>query len=305
MREGEDMKLKKKNTLARQQVPFHILWLPFLILFFIFTLLPLMSSIVLSFTDFDAVSFPKFIGLENYFRMFTQDDVFPYAIKNTIMFAFFIGPVGFAFSFFLAWIINEFGNGMRSFLSFLFYSPALAGNAYFIWQVAFSGDSYGYANSILLSIGAINDPIQWFRDERYAFVLIVLIQLWLSVGVSFLANIAGLQNIDAEMYEAGAIDGIKTRWHELWYITLPSMKSILLFGIVMQIQAAFSVSAIPMVLSGYPSVNHSVDTLLSHIQDVGTERFEMGYASALSVILFLVIILTKKILTKFIESVGR
>lgn len=284
---------------------FHILWLPFLILFFVFTILPLISSVVLSFTDFDAVSFPRFVGFDNYFRMFTSDEVLPVALKNTVLFAVIIGPFGFALAFFLAWIINEFGKSARSILSFLFYSPALVGNAYYIWQIAFSGDSYGYINSLLMSFGVITEPIQWFRNEQYVFIIIVLIQLWLSMGVSFLANIAGLQNVDDELYEAGAIDGIKTRWHELWYITLPSMKSILLFGIVMQIQAAFSVSAIPIALAGYPSVNHAVDTILSHLQDVGAERFEMGYASAISVLLFVLIVITKKILTKFVNSVGR
>ena len=297
-----------KNNISKNRTrnfEFHILWLPFLVLFFIFTVLPILSSVVLSFTDFDAVSMPKFVGLENYFRMFTSDEVLPVSLKNTVLFAVFIGPFGFALSFFLAWIINEFGKSARSILSFLFYSPALVGNAYYIWQILFSGDSYGYANSLLMSFGIVTEPIQWFRNEQYVFVIIVLIQLWLSMGVSFLANIAGLQNVDDELYEAGAIDGIKTRWHELWYITLPSMKSILLFGIVMQIQSAFSVSAIPMALAGYPSVNHSVDTILSHLQDVGAERFEMGYASAISVLLFALIILTKQILTKFVNSVGR
>lgn len=297
-----------KNSLKKQlkqDFEFHILWLPFLALFFIFTILPIISSVALSFTDFDAVSMPKFIGLENYFRMFTSDEVMPVALKNTVLFAVFIGPCGFALSFFLAWIINEFGRSARSILSFLFYSPALVGNAYYIWQIAFSGDSYGYVNSLLMSFGIVTEPIQWFRNEQYVFIIIVLIQLWLSMGVSFLANIAGLQNIDDELYEAGAIDGIKTRWHELWYITLPSMKSILLFGIVMQIQSAFSVSAIPMALAGYPSVNHAVDTILSHLQDVGAERFEMGYASAISVVLFLLIIFTKQILTKFVNVMGK
>lgn len=300
--------MQMRNRLTRKRIQnfeYHILWLPFIVLFFIFTVLPILSSVVLSLTDFDAVSMPKFVGFENYFRMFTSDEVLPVALKNTVLFAIFIGPFGFALSFFLAWIINEFGKTARSILSFLFYSPALVGNAYYIWQILFSGDSYGYMNSLLMSIGAVTEPIQWFRNEQYVFVIIVVIQLWLSMGVSFLANIAGLQNIDDELYEAGAIDGLKTRWHELWYITLPSMKSILLFGIVMQIQSAFSVSAIPMALAGYPSVNHSVDTILSHLQDVGAERFEMGYASAISVILFALIILTKQILTKFVNSVGR
>ena len=297
--------MKKVGKKLHVNIEFHLLWLPFLVLFFIFTILPILSSVVLSFTDFDAVSTPRIIGLENYFRMFTGDEVLPVALKNTVMFAVFIGPFGFALSFFLAWIINEFGKTARSILSFMFYSPALVGNVFYIWQIAFSGDDYGYMNSFLMSFGIVTEPIQWFRNESYVFPLIVLIQLWLSMGVSFLANIAGLQNVDDELYEAGAIDGIKTRWHELWYITLPSMKSILLFGIVMQIQSAFSVGAIPMALAGYPSVNHAVDTILSHLQDVGVERFEMGYASAISVLLFVLIIVTKNLLTKFVNFMGR
>ena len=178
-------------------------------------------------------------------------------------------------------------------LSFLFYSPALVGNGYFIWQIMFSGDSYGYVNSLLISMGLITDPIVWLRDPNYAFTIVMIVQLWMSMGISFLANIAGLNNVDEAMYEAGAIDGIRNRWAELWYITIPSMKSILLFSAVMQVQSTFSISAVATTLTGFPSVNHSTETILTHITDVGTIRFDMGYASALSVFLFAMMMIVR------------
>jgi len=202
-------------------------------------------------------------------------------------------------------MINEFRPGVRSFLSFLFYSPALVGNVYFIWQILFSGDSYGYINGMLLSFGLITEPVQWFKDANYALGIVIIVQLWLSMGVSFLANIAGLQNVNDQLYEAGAIDGIKSRWQELWYITIPSMKNILLFGIVIQIQSTFSISYVATELTGFPSVNYSTQTIVTHLTDVGTIRFEMGYAAALSFFLFAVMALTRVLVGKLLNSVGK
>ena len=284
---------------------FLLLLMPFMGLFFIFTILPIVSSIVLSFTDYDMINTPRFTGLSNYLRMFTTDEVFTVAVKNTLLFSVITGPVSFFLAFLLAWLINEFRPGMRSLLAFLFYAPALIGNVYYIWQVAFSSDSYGYANSLLLSWGLITEPILWFRDVRFSMIIVMIVQLWLSIGISFLADIAGLQNVNPELYEAGAIDGIRTRWHELWYITLPSMKSILLFGAVMQIQATFSISAVPMALAGFPSVNNSVDTLVTHLMDVGTQRYELGYAAAVSVFLFMLMALFRILVGKALDLMGK
>ena len=296
------MSTKVKSPLRKSKVsfnqdalngPFIMLLLPFLILFLVFTIIPIGYSVVMSFFDYDVVNTPSFSGLNNYMKMFINDYEFPIAVGNTLKFAVVTGPISFALAFLLAWMINEFGPKTRSVLSFLFYSPALVGNGYFIWQIMFSGDSYGYINSLLLSMGLITDPIQWFRDPNYAFTIVMIVQLWMSMGISFLANIAGLNNVDEAMYEAGAIDGIRNRWAELWYITIPSMKSILLFSAVMQVQATFSISSVATTLTGFPSVNHSTETILTHITDVGTIRFDMGYASALSVFLFAMMMIVR------------
>lgn len=302
-------KLKKSKGISKwstgDKITLTLMMLPFLAVFILFMIVPVFSSLVLSFFKYDMINVPKFSGLENYFRMFIEDKVFMISLKNTLMFAIVTGPLGFMLSFMLAWMINELGPKTRTVLSFLFYSPALMGNVYFIWQVMFSGDSYGYVNSLLMSLNLISEPIQWFNDANYAMPLVIIVQLWMSMGVSFLANISGLQNVDSALYEAGAIDGIRNRWQELWYITMPSMSTILLFSAVMQIQSSFSVSAIATTLTGFPSVNYSTHTIVTHLSDVSGARFEMGYAAALSVFLFVLMAVTRVVIGKLIDSTGK
>jgi multiple sugar transport system permease protein len=289
---------------VKDQLVCYLMIVPFAAMFMLFLVLPIITSFFLSFFEFDMVSIPKFIGFSNYFRILFDDEVFMTTLKNTLLFAVITGPAGFILSFVLAWFLNEFRPIIRTILSFMFYCPALVGNAYYIWQVAFSSDSYGYINSMLISMGFITEPIYWLKDANYVMPIIIIVQLWMSMGVSFLANISGLQNVNGEMYEAGAIDGIRNRWQELWYITLPSMQHILLFSAVMQIASAFSVSQLPIALAGYPSVSNSVDTIVSYLADAGTVRYEMGYASAISVFLFGIMMVTRIVIGKLINKVG-
>ena len=279
--------------------------IPFMVVFTMMVVIPIIASIVLSFTNFDAIQFPKLVGFDNYMRMFVSDDVFPIVFKNTLVIAVIVGPIGFLMSFVLAWFVNEFSSGLRTVLSFMFYAPSLVGNAYFIWQVHFSGDAYGYINNLLLSIGIITEPIQWLKTSEYILTIVIIVQVWQSMGVSFLSSISGLQNISRDIYEAGAIDGIKNRWQELRYITLPSMSSMLLFSAVMQISGAFSVSAVAQALAGYPSVEYSVDTIVSYMTDVGGTRFEMGYASAISVVLLLMMVIFRAVVGKLLKLITK
>jgi len=301
-------KIKRKGMsmwTSGDKIALAVMIAPFSLMFFLFMVVPVSSSLVLSFFNYDMINTPEFVGLDNYFRMFINDKVFSIAIKNTLMFSVITGPVGFMLSFILAWMINELGPKARTILSFLFYSPALMGNVLMIWQVMFSGDSYGYINSALMSLNIISEPIQWFSDPAYSMKLIIIIQLWMSMGTSFLANISGLQNVGISLYEAGAIDGIRNRWQELWYITLPSMKNILLFSAVMQIQASFSVSSIAVTLTGFPSVNYSTHTIVTHLGDVASTRFELGYAAAMSVFLFALMAVTRVVIGKLLSSTGK
>lgn len=295
----------KKHQIGGRRWQLYALLAPFLILFTLMTVLPVLSSIVLSFFNFDMVSMPRFAGLDNYIRMFLHDDIFPIVLKNTILLAILTGPTGFLLSFVLAWFINEFGRTARTLFSFMFYAPTLAGNAIYIWQIAFSSDSYGYVNSLLISLGILTEPVAWLSSTDFIVPLVVIIQLWSGLGISFLSNLSGLQNINLELYEAGSIDGIRNRWQELWYITLPGMKHMLLFSAVMQIASAFSISGIIQQLAGYPTVGYAADTIVSYLTDVGTVKYEMGYASALSVILFLLMVGTRWITNKLINKTGR
>ena len=251
------------------------------------------------------LSAPKFTGIGNYMRLFVEDEVFAIVLKNTVALAIVVGPAGFLLAFLLAWLVNEFSTGMRTLFSFMFYAPSLVGNAYFIWKIAFSGDSYGYINSLLLSTGVITEPIVWLKSPQYLFTIIIIVQLWQSMGVSFLSNISGLQNVNRDLYEAGAIDGIRNRWQELRYITLPSMSHMLLFSAVMQIQSSFSISAVAVELAGYPSVQYSVDTIVTHMSDMATVRYELGYASAIAVVLFAMMAFTRLIIGKALNTVSR
>lgn len=298
-------KLKKGNSILKTQWPFLVMMLPFFTLFAVLMVAPIISSIVLSFTSFDTINPVKFVGVDNYLRMFVSDDAFSTVLKNTIVLVLLTGPVGFLLSFLLAWLVNEFTPRVRTVLSFLFYAPSLAGNAFIVWKILFSSDSYGYLNSFLLNLGMITEPVTWLNSEEFLMPIIVIVQLWQSMGISFLSNIAGLQNVSSDLYEAGAIDGIRNRWQELWYITMPSMQHMILFSVVMQIQSSFTISTITTELAGYPSTGYAVDTIVSHMSDVGSVRFEMGYASAIAVILFVLMAGTRAILGKFLQMLGK
>lgn len=292
------MKNKLTQKVSGDTLAQYLMLAPFMIIFLVYVVIPVFSSILFSFTSFDMLSLPKFNGLDNYKRMILDDEIFGIVLKNTLIFSCIAGPASFLLSFVLAWFINELGPKARTLLSFLFYAPSLVGNGYFIWQTAFSGDSYGYINSLLLSMGVITEPITWLSNSSYTMIIIIVVQLWQGMGVSFLSVISGLQNVNTELFEAGAIDGIHNRWQELWYITLPSMSHMLLFSAVMQIQASFSVSAVPIAMCGYPSVEHSVDTIVSYMADVGSTRFEMGYASAITVVLCLMMFVFRMLVGK-------
>jgi multiple sugar transport system permease protein len=277
---------------------------PYFILFFVFTILPVLISVVLSFTYFNVLEFPRWVGWENYARLFLEDDVFLISLKNTLLFAAITGPISYVACFVFAWLINEFPAKLRAFLTLIFFAPSISGNIFFIWLIIFSGDSYGYANGFLMKIGIIFEPIQWLQDPTYMLAIVMLVQLWLSLGTSFLAFIAGLQNIDPTMYEAGAIDGIRNRWQELWYITLPSMRPQLMFGAVIQITMTFAVADVSMALAGFPSVQYAAHTIVTHLIDYGTIRFEMGYASAIATILFIIMMTTNILTQMLLRKVG-
>ena len=279
---------------------------PYFILFFLFTVLPVVVSVLFSFTYFDMLNFPTFVGWKNYIKLFLDDDIFMIALKNTLIFAVITGPVSYVLCLLFAWIINEFGRKMRTFLTLIFYAPSICGNAYMVWNLILSGDRYGYLNGILIKLGILDEPILWMKTEAYVLPMLIVVQLWLSLGTGFLSFIAGLQTVDKSLYEAAAIDGIKNRWQELWYVTLPAMKPQLMFGAIMQITQSFAVADISVQLAGNPSVNYAGATVVTHLLDYGSGgRMEMGYASAIATVLFLLMVGTNALVQKLLRRVGQ
>jgi multiple sugar transport system permease protein len=281
-----------------------VLLAPYFIIFTVFTAIPVLMSVVLSFTYFNMLEPPRWAGWDNYARLFVQDDVFLIALKNTFLFAFITGPISYVACFLFAWLINELPPKIRALLTLILYAPSIAGNTYLIWQTLFSSDSYGYMNSFLIKWGFILEPIQWLQDPRYMLGILIIVQLWLSLGTAFLAFIAGLQNVDRTLYEAGALDGIRNRWQELWFITLPAMRPQLMFGAVIQISLAFAIAEISIYMIGFPSVDYAAHTIVTHLVDYGTIRFQMGYASAIATILFAIMLGTNMITQKLLKKVG-
>lgn len=304
---AREIKIRKKplGKRIKEGGVSYVFVMPYFILFCVFTVCPVVISILLGFTEFNMLNFPKWIGMENYVRMFLEDEVFILAIRNTFLLAVITGPVSYMLSFVLAWLINDLRPWLRSIVTIIFYAPSLVGNVMFIWQILFSNDSYGYANAWLIELGLIDAPIRWFYNTQYMMTLCIIVLLWSSLGTSFLAFIAGLQNISRSYYEAGAIDGIKNRWQELWFITLPCMKPMLMFGAVMTISSSFGIGANLTGLVGFPSTDYAVHTIVNHMQDYGGQRYEMGYASAIATVLFLVMILTNNVIKKLLSKVGQ
>ena len=289
----------KKNKVA------YVMIAPFMLLFFLFTVFPVLLSIVLSFTDFNLLEFPHFLGLNNYIRLFLDDDIFILACQNTLIFASITGPVSYLLSLLIAWFINELGPKLRSFVTLIFYAPSISGSVYLVWQTLFSSDSYGWVNGTLINLGIIDDAILWFKDADYVMPLCIVVALWTSLGTAFLSFIAGLQNVPRHLYEAGAVDGVKNRWQELWYITLPYMKPQLMFGAVLSITQSFGFGAIVDALCGFPSVEYAAHTIVHHLNDYGGQRYEMGYASAIAVILFVVMVGANLIIKKGLSKIGQ
>ncbi len=277
---------------------------PFFILFFIFTVLPVVLSFLLSFTTFDLLNWPKFVFMDNYIRLFLDDDIFITAILNTLKFAIITGPGSYLLSMLFAWFINELRPKIRAVATLLFYAPSISGNIYMVWTFFFSSDQYGFVNAWGKKLGLLDEPVLWFQDEKYIFPLVVAVALWTSLGTSFLTFIAGFQVVDKSLYEAGAVDGIKNRWQELWYITLPTMRPQMMLGAILAITGAFGFGGVITALVGFPSPNYCAHTIMHHLEDYGNQRFEMGYASAIATLLFFMMIGANMLVTKMLRKVG-
>lgn len=299
--------IRKQGTLGYQikkSKSSYFMLAPYFIMFFFFTVLPVVMSVAFSFTYYNMLEMPEFVGWKNYIKLFLEDDIFLTSLKNTLILAVVTGPVSYFLCLLFAWIINEFKGWVRAFLTLIFYAPSICGNAYVVWNLILSGDRYGYLNGILLKLGILDEAVIWMKTEKYVLPMLIVVQLWLSLGTGFLSFIAGLQTVDKSLYEAAALDGVKNRWQELWHVTLPAMKPQLMFGAVMQITQSFAIADVSIQLAGNPSVNYAGATVVTHLLDYGTVRFEMGYASAIATVLFLLMVGSNKLVQRLLRRVG-
>ncbi|MBD3919577.1 sugar ABC transporter permease [Paenibacillus sp. PR3] len=277
---------------------------PFLLLFTLFTIIPVITSFALSFTYYNMIESPKFIGWSNYKLLFVDDDIFLKAIANTLKFAVITGPVGYIMAFLLAWLISQIPVKYRFIYTLCFYTPAITSSIAIsvVWLYMFSGDRYGLINYWAMKLGILNEPWLWLQNIKTIMPVLIIVSLWMSMGIGFLAFLAGLQNVPRDYYEAGAIDGIKNRFQELWFITIPSVKPQLLFGAVMQVVSSLQVFDISIQLLGMPSVLYAGHTVMTHLFDYAFIRFEMGYATAIAVVLFLMMVGLNRVIFRLLGS---
>ena len=274
---------------------------PYMILFAIFILAPVVMAVILSFTNFDTIQFPKFVGFLNYINLLTSDEVFmQYVLPNTVKYALIVGVGGYVLSFLLAWALANMTKWPRTIFALILYSPSMTSGVAMtvLWKIMFTGDQTGYINSWLMDIGIINEPIIWLTNADYLLPIVIIIGLWSSMGVGFLSILAGLLNVDETLYEAAAIDGVKNRFQEMIYVTIPSMKPQMLFAAVMQIVGAFQNGSVSAMLAGNPTPGYAAQLIVNHIEDYGFIRYEMGYAAAVSVALLLIVQVFSKISAK-------
>lgn len=290
----------KTRTSRTQNGIFYLMLLPFTVMFVLFMIIPAIGGMLVSFTDFNGMTFPSFVGLDNYIRLMVEDSTFIIVLKNTLLIAVLVGPVGFILSFVIAWLINELPKTTRLVMIFLVYSPSFSGTLYTVWQYVFSNDENGIMNSVLQRIGI--EPVSWLSDSKYSMTVVIIVSIWMSFGAGFLSFIAGLRGLDKAYYEAAAIDGLKNRWQELYYVTLPQMAPQLMFGAVQSIGGGFAAGMISHSLAGYPSTNNATDTILLYMSDYGSTRFEYGYASAMSVVLMAIMLIVWKLTQKALNS---
>ena len=297
---------KSVGVQLKKMIPGYAFAAPGVIFVAVYMGYPLLRSLYLSFTNYNMFRAPSFVGLQNYRLLLVEDKIFWTAMRNTMIFAGIVGPLGYFCSFFSAWVLNQLK--FRNVFALIFYAPSICSGVAIsaVWLYFFSSDRYGLINNALITMGFLDEPILWVQDPQYILFVIMVISIWMSMGTGFLVFLAGLQSIDKSLYEAGAIDGISSRWQELKYLTLPQMKPQLIFGAITAVTNSFGVFDIAVSVSGLPSPNYAGHTIVAHLYDYAFIRFQMGYASAIATILFLMtFVLGRVIMAALSEKDGK
>lgn len=275
---------------------------PYAVIFTVFTVIPVVLAIVMSFTYFNLLEPPQFRGLFNYMRLFLDDDVFWLSMKNTLIFALLTGPLSYFLCLVFAWLINELPVRARNLFTLVFYAPSISGALYVIWSFIFSGDAYGMANGLLMQLGVINEPILWLTDPATIWGL----SSWCSCGSPW-APASWPSSPDCRGWTAActrrgpstaSATGSRSSSRSP---SRPSGRIAALFRGHAD-KLSFSVGRICMALTGFPSTDYSTSTIVTHILDYGTLRYEMGYACAIATVLFLMMLLTNQVIRRLLRG---
>ena len=297
------------NRLTRTQLETknaYLFMTPYLLLFATCIIAPIIIAILLSFTSFNGVNAPKLVFLDNFIYLFTKDKVFiQYVLPNTLKFALIVGVGGYVLSFFMAWCLAQMPKRSRTILSIILYTPSMTMGVAMgvLWIIIFSGSDTGYLNYALISLNMINEPIEWLQNPKYLMTIMIIISLWGSLGVGFLAMLSGILNIPQDVYEAAYVDGMRNRFQEVFYITIPMMKPQMLFGAVMAVVNTFAAGSIGVSLAGSnPTPQYAGQLIINHIDDYIYNKYEFGMASAVTVILLIIILIISRIAYKLFGS---
>ncbi|MBL1226992.1 carbohydrate ABC transporter permease [Enterococcus sp. BWR-S5] len=272
--------LKRKNLLTA-----YSFIAPNFIGFFIFTLIPVVFSLILAFMEWDSFSAPKFVGLNNFIKMI-GDETFWISFKNTILYTVGVVPLTLLFSLGLAILLNQKVKGMKFFRTAFFfpYVTSLVAIAV-VWNMLFH-PTMGPINQFLKLI--IDNPPGWTSSSQWALFAIILVSVWRGMGYYMILYLAGLQSIPKELYEAASMDGA-TKWKQFMNVTLPSLKPTTFFVTIMLVINCFKIFDLVQVMTaGGPG--RSTNVLVYTIYNEAFVKFNFGYASAIALVLFIIVL---------------
>jgi len=276
----------RKYWLNDHMVAYYFL-LPSILGFAIFTAIPLVASLVISFYEWNTLSVPRFIGIGNFAKIFTEDQIFWIALKNTFWYAVGVVPFSIALGLAAALLLNQPIMGIALWRT-IYFLPVMTSTVAIslVWKWLYNPD-VGLINVFLRGIG-IQEPPTWLTSTTWALPSIMIVAIWKTIGYNMVIFLAGLQNVPKELYEAAEIDG-SSKWNMFWKITLPLLRPTTFFITVISIIHSFQVFGYAFIMTeGGPGA--STNTLVLYIYQQGFKYFNMGYASAVAWVLFIILL---------------
>ena len=277
---------------------------PAVLLFFIFVVGPLITSFYWSFTEYDAIHAPKWVGLDNYKNIFFNDPRFWKSIRNTIFYTLGVIPPVVVLSLLLAIAVDQ-QIRFKNFFKVIYFIPSVTSVIALsvIWKWLFAGEKYGLINHILIRVGL--QPVDWLMSPVWTLPAIMIMSIWAGLGYNMILFLAGLQTIPKTVYEAADIDGANV-FDKFWHITLPLLKPFTVFVVIIGFITSFQVFERIYIMTqsefGIGGVLDSALTVVAYLYDMGFRKFKMGYASALGYIIFVVVFTITIINIKFVKS---